>query len=171
MNLYLSLLDAATATAGNAQAPAGGGFTIILVYVAFIALMYFLLIRPQRKRQKEQEKMQSSVQTGSWILLNNGMYGKVVNLINDCVIVEFGTNKSIMIPVLKNQIAAIAEPDLTPHVADEAAVAPVNEIVSADVAEAATTVKDGLDDYDRYILEQGEKKAKKGLFGKKKNED
>ena len=36
---------------------------------------------------------------GDWVLLNSGMYGKVVNIVNECLIVEFGTNKSIMIPV------------------------------------------------------------------------
>ncbi len=159
MQLFTVLLDAATA-----ETPTQSPWTLILIYVAFIALLYFLMFRPQRKRQKEQEQMQSSVQTGDWILLNNGMYGKVVNLINDCVIVEFGTNKSIMIPVLRNQIAAKTEPDLTPHVVDEKAVAPENPIVADDVPAA----KDGLDDYDRYILEQGAKKKKR--LGKKNEE-
>lgn len=164
--MIYTLLDAAAADA--AQSPtAMKPWVLILVYGGFILLLWLVLFRPQKKRQKEQEKMQSSVKNGDWILLNNGMYGKVVNLINDCVIVEFGTNKSIMIPVLRNQIAAVSEPDLTPHVADEAAVAPVNPVVADDV----TVSKDGLDDYDRYILDQATSKKKKGLFGKKKDND
>ncbi len=157
MHSFFVLLDeAATPVAGP---------NFIWFYLIFLVAMIVLMFLPQRKRQKEQEKMQSSVQNGDWILLNNGMYGKVVNLVNNCVIVEFGTNKSIMIPVLKNQIYAISEPDLTPHAVDEKAIAPENPIVAEDVP----TAKDGLDDYDRYILEQGAKK--KGLFGKKKKNE
>ena len=52
------------------------------------------MIRPHRKRQKETEAMQSNVKIGDWVLLNSGMYGKVVNIVNECLIVEFGTNKS-----------------------------------------------------------------------------
>ena len=153
------LLDSAAAT------PNAGGslWGMIAIYALFIGALYFILFRPQKKRQKEQEKMQNSVVNGDWILLNNGMYGKVVNVVNDCVIVEFGTNKSVMIPVLRNQIAAVQEPDLTQKTVDETAVQPTNAVVGDDLPE------DGLDDYDRYVLEQGTKK--KGLFGKKKKDE
>ena len=155
----LFLLDSAAAT----QSAGGSLWGMIAIYAIFIAALYFILFRPQKKRQKEQEKMQNSVVNGDWILLNNGMYGKVVNVVNDCVIVEFGTNKSVMIPVLRNQIAAVQEPDLTQKTVDETAVQPTNAVVGDDLPE------DGLDDYDRYVLEQGTKK--KGLFGKKKKDE
>ena len=148
------------------QANGGSIWGMIAIYAVFILALYFILFRPQKKRQKEQEKMQNSVSNGDWVLLNNGMYGKVVNVVNDCVIVEFGTNKSVMIPVLRSQIAGVQEPDLTPKTVDDTAIQPTNEVVGEDLPAS----KDGLDDYDRYILEQGNKK-KKGLFGKKKDEE
>ena len=158
------MLTLLTTTGGTATTGTTGSIWITVAYLAvFIGIMYFFLIRPQKKQQKEMEKMQSSIQNGDWILLNNGMYGKVVNFVNNCVIVEFGTNKSIMIPVLRNQIAAKGEPDLTAHTVDESAVAPTNPVVENDVEASLTkgsAATDGLDDYDRYILEQGSKKKK-----------
>lgn len=161
MNLFFALLD-------EAAAPADPGFMgkygIIIIYAVIILALWLLMIRPQRKRQKEQEAMQNALQPGDWVLLSNGMYGKVVNLINECCVVELGTNKSIMIPVLKSQIQAASEPDLTPHVANEADIAPTNEIVANDVAPES---KDGLDDYERMLIEKNSKK--KAKFGRNKD--
>jgi preprotein translocase subunit YajC len=156
----LFLLDSAAETTSSS----GNIWSVIAIYAVFIFALYFIMFRPQKKRQKEQEQMQNSVVNGDWILLTNGMYGKVVNVVNDCVIVEFGTNKSVMIPVLRNQIAAVQEPDLTAKTVDESAIQPTNAVVGEDLPSS----EDGLDDYDRYVLEKGSKK-KKGLFGKKKD--
>lgn len=165
--MFSFLLDSA---ANDSQSAGPASFlsspwVLIAIYALFFVAIYFLMIRPQKKKQKEQEKMQASVQNGTWILLNNGMYGKVVNLVNDCVIVELGTNKSVMVPVLRNQIAAICEPDLTPHAVDEAAVAPTNAVVGNDLpkteAKDDSKAGDGLDAYDRYLIEQADKKNKK----------
>ena len=141
-------------TAANAQG--GGGLMGMLgIYAIFIVILYFVMIRPQRKRQKQTEAMQNNVKIGDWVLLNSGMYGKVVNIVNDCLIIEFGTNKNIMIPVLRSQIAGVEEPDLTPKNVDQNSIEPTDAIVGDDV------VEDDLDAYDQKVLEQGEKK---GLF-------
>lgn len=143
-----------------AAAPAGGSiWGMVAIYAAFIAILYFALIRPQRKQQKETEKMQNSLKTGDWVLLNNGMYGKIVSVVNDNLIVEFGTNKTVLIPILRSQVAAIKEPNLTEKTVDESAVEPKDDVVGDDLPE------DDLDEYDKKILERGEKK--KGLLKKK----
>ena len=143
-----------------AAAPGGGSiWGMVAIYAAFIAILYFALIRPQRKQQKETEKMQNSLKTGDWVLLNNGMYGKIVSVVNDNLIVEFGTNKTVLIPVLRSQVASIKEPNLTEKTIDETAVEPKDEVVGDDLPE------DDLDEYDKKILERGEKK--KGLLKKK----
>ena len=148
-----SVLD----TAANGQS--GGLMGMLGIYAVFIVILYFVMIRPQRKRQKQTEAMQNNVKIGDWVLLNSGMYGKVVNIVNDCLIIEFGTNKNIMIPVLRSQIAGVEEPDLTPKNVDANSIEPTDAIVGDDV------VEDDLDAYDQKVLEQGEKK---GLFKKKK---
>ena len=143
-----------------AAAPGGGSiWGMVAIYAAFIAILYFALIRPQRKQQKETEKMQNSLKTGDWVLLNNGMYGKIVSVVNDNLIVEFGTNKTVLIPVLRSQVASIKEPNLTEKTIDETAVEPKDDVVGDDLPE------DDLDEYDKKILERGEKK--KGLLKKK----
>ena len=154
MNLISLYTAAAAATTG-----AGGSLWGMLgIYAVFIAILYFVLIRPQRKQQKETEKMQNAIKNGDWVLLSNGMYGKVVNIVNDNLIVEFGTNKTVMIPVLRSQVSAVTEPNLTEKTVDEKAVEPKDEVVGDDV------VEDDLDEYDKKILERGEKK---GFFKKK----
>ena len=99
----------------NAAAQGGGGslITMILIYGVIIVLMWFILIRPQKKQQKQVEEMQNSIKLGDSVLLNSGMYGKVVDIIDNTVVVEFGLNKSIRIPVLKTTIARVAEPNLS----------------------------------------------------------
>ena len=146
-------------TAANAGQQGGGLMGMLGIYAIFIVILYFVMIRPQRKRQKQTEAMQNNVKIGDWVLLNSGMYGKVVNIVNDCLIIEFGTNKNIMIPVLRSQIAGVEEPDLTPKNVDANSIEPTDAIVGDDV------VEDDLDAYDQKVLEQGEKK---GLFKKKK---
>ena len=79
-------------------------------------------------------------------------------MVNDNLVVEFGTNKTVMIPVLRSQVAGLKEPDLTEKIVDEKAVEPKDDVVGDDIPE------DDLDNYDKKILEKGEKK---GFFKKK----
>ena len=96
---------------------AGGGMMgigVTIVYMAvFFGIMWFLIIRPQRKREKEVASMQDSIKVGQYVLLNSGEYGKVVDIINDLFIIEFGLNKSVRIPVKKVAVAAVQEPNLS----------------------------------------------------------
>lgn len=142
----------------------GSLLPILLIYAAFFVVIYFVAIRPSKKRDKEMQKMQSALSNGDWVMLNNGMYGKVVSIINDNLMVEFGTNRSIIIPVRRDQIAAAKEPDLTVKSVEEVEKAPEDPVVGDDLAE------DQLDKYDQYMLEKGKKKgSKKSPFGQKKN--
>lgn len=97
----------------NAAGGGGSIISMIVIYGVIIALMWFILIRPQKKQQKQIEEMQSGIKLGDSVLLNSGMYGKVVDIIDDTVVVEFGLNKSVRIPVLKTTIARVAEPNLS----------------------------------------------------------
>lgn len=95
---------------------AGGGMMGIGVTIAYMAvffgIMWLLIIRPQRKREKEVANMQDSIKVGQYVLLNSGAYGKVVDIVNDLFIIEFGLNKGVRIPVKKIAVAAIQEPNL-----------------------------------------------------------
>ena len=63
---------------------------ILLVVVA----MYFILIRPQRKREKETQKMRNNVQVGDEITTSGGIIGRVVSLREDTVVIETGSDRS-----------------------------------------------------------------------------
>lgn len=96
----------------------GGGtsgsmsWIFIYIIVIFVA-MYFMSIRPQKKRQKEHDDMLSKIKAGDSVLCNNGMFGKVVDVTAECYVVEFGMNKGVRVPVLKSEIALLKEPNLS----------------------------------------------------------
>ncbi|PHV72065.1 preprotein translocase subunit YajC [Sporanaerobium hydrogeniformans] len=95
-------------------APGGAGLMITIGYMAvFFGIMWFLVIRPQKKREKEVAQMQQSIKIGDQVLLQDGIYGKVVDIINDLFIIELGLNKSVRIPVKKVAVAGVQAPNLT----------------------------------------------------------
>lgn len=99
-----------------AQAAQGGGFGTIgmIIYIlALIAIFYFLAIRPQRKRDKEMKAMQSAIQIGDDVMTSSGFYGKVAEINDQVVVVEFGTNRGIRIPVKKTEIIGNKAPNVS----------------------------------------------------------
>ena len=97
---YLTLL-AAQATGK------GSSWTMILMMVAVFAVMYFLMIRPQKKEQKKKDLMLSEVAVGDTVLTTSGFYGTIIDIVDDTVIVEFGNNKNCRIPMQKAAIADV----------------------------------------------------------------
>ena len=86
----------------------GGTVGIILLYVVIIGGMYLLMIRPQKKKEKEHQAMVNSVAVGDSILTTSGFYGVVIDMTDEVVIVAFGSNTNCRIPMQK---AAIVEVD------------------------------------------------------------
>ena len=85
----------------------GGGIATTIIYVAvFIAIVYFLMIRPSQKEQKKNAAMQQSMEVGDLIVTTSGFYGEIIDVSEDDIIVEFGNNKNCRIPMKK---AAVAE--------------------------------------------------------------
>jgi preprotein translocase subunit YajC len=68
----------------------GGGFdwTIIIFLVLIFAIFYFLLIRPQRKRQKEQRELMEALKRGDRVITAGGIYGVVESVSEDSVIIK-----------------------------------------------------------------------------------
>lgn len=83
--------------------------TIIMVIyiVALIALMYFLMVRPQKKEQKRMDALLASVEIGDSVCTTAGFYGVVIGMEGDTVIVEFGSNKNCRIPMKKTAIVEV----------------------------------------------------------------
>jgi preprotein translocase subunit YajC len=86
---FLLLAQAATpAPAGPAPSPLSSFVPLIFIFVIF----YFLLIRPQQKKQKEHQKLISSVQTGDAVVTNAGIHGVITNVKETTVIVRVADN-------------------------------------------------------------------------------
>ena len=125
--MNIALLTNTVVGGGDAAASSasGGGLMsnpvlLIIVYVVVIfGAMYFFSIKPQKKKKAELENMRNNIAPGDSVLLDTGFFGKVVDVTAECYIVEFGTNKSIRIPVLKQAVYAKKEPNLTNKVEEE----------------------------------------------------
>ena len=66
----------------------------ILPFVLLIVVFYFVLIRPQRKRDKETQRMRNNLQVGDEIVTVGGVVGLVVSIKEDTVVVETGGDRS-----------------------------------------------------------------------------
>ena len=73
----------------------GSQILVMVVYIVIIVgAMYFFMIRPQRKKQKEEEKMRSNVQVGDEVITIAGVYGRIVAIKEDSLIMESGPDRS-----------------------------------------------------------------------------
>lgn len=86
---------------------------MIIYIVFFLLIFYFIAVRPQKKREKQMSSLQSEIKVGDWVLLDSGMYGKVTDITDQVFIIEFGTNKCVLIPVIKQKVISKGEPNLT----------------------------------------------------------
>ena len=84
---------------------------IVIVYALLFGGLYFFLIRPQRKEQKRVQGMISSLEVGDTVLTTSGFYGVIIDITDEDVIVEFGSNKNCRIPMQKAAISAVEKPD------------------------------------------------------------
>ena len=81
-------------------------FTIVWLVVLF-GIMYFLMVRPQKKEQKRLQTMLSNMEVGDRVVTTGGFYGVVIDMTEEDVIVEFGNNKNCRIPMRKQAIAEV----------------------------------------------------------------
>ena len=90
-----------------AQAPAGGGDTwmtmlpLVLIFVVF----YFLLIRPQSKRQKQHREMVSNLSSGDEVVTAGGVLGKVTSTSEQFLTIE--VTKGVELTVQRHTISAV----------------------------------------------------------------
>lgn len=107
----------ATEVASNTASSGVGFFATplgLIVYIAFIVLLfYFIGIRPQKKREKKMIELQSQIKVGDWVLLDSGMYGKVADVSDQLFTIEFGSNKTVLVPVVKQRVIAKGEPNFS----------------------------------------------------------
>jgi preprotein translocase subunit YajC len=82
----------------------------ILLLVVFIVMIYFMMIRPQRKKDKEDREMRASLAVGDEVITIGGVIGKVTKITEKSVVVETGSAKN-KIEFLKTAIASVSKSD------------------------------------------------------------
>ena len=90
----------------QSQPAAGGGMSFIIMMVAIFVIMWFFMIRPQQKRQKEIRKFQNSLQEGTNVVTGGGIYGVVKKIDLATNIVDIEISKGVIIRVYKNYVFA-----------------------------------------------------------------
>jgi preprotein translocase subunit YajC len=89
-------LAQAQPAAGAPQAEQGSGWAILIMYALLFVGMYFLLFAPQRKRQKELEKLQTELAVGDKVLAAGGIYGRVVSIKDDRITLELDSGRLVV---------------------------------------------------------------------------
>jgi preprotein translocase subunit YajC len=97
----------------QAQSPAptgpGGGIGFFVPFIFIFIIMYFVMFRPQKKRQEQQQKLISTLKTGDRVVTNGGIHGLISNVKETTVIVKVADNvkiemdKSAVTTVLKSE--------------------------------------------------------------------
>ena len=100
-------MSVTTSFALVAAAPAGGGSGItMLPLLLLIPLMYFVMIRPQQKRQKQWQQMLSSIKTGDKVTTAGGIRGIILSIKDDAIIIRVAPD-NLKIEVAKSAIASV----------------------------------------------------------------
>jgi preprotein translocase subunit YajC len=82
----------------------GGGFmSLILMFGMIFAVMYFFMIRPQQKREKERKRMLSELKKGDKVVTNSGMVGIIWAIKDNIIILKF--EEDVKIEFLKSAIS------------------------------------------------------------------
>ena len=82
------LIPAAEAQAAAPGPAAGEGLSSLLLIGGMFVLMYFMIIRPQRKRQKEQQELIQSISKGDEVVTTGGILGKVLKVDDSYMVLE-----------------------------------------------------------------------------------
>ena len=97
----------------NAYAQAGlggeGGLSSIIMMVGMFAVLWFIMIRPQMKRQKEVKAMLEALGKGDEVVTASGLLGKVIEMKDQYVTVELAAN--MQVKMQKNAITAVLPKD------------------------------------------------------------
>jgi len=91
-------------------APAGGGMLPLLMIVPMFLMLYFVMIRPQQKRQKQWQEMLSNIKAGDKVTTSGGIRGVILSLKDDTIIIRVAPD-GIKMEVAKNAIASVTTQD------------------------------------------------------------
>jgi len=105
---HLSLFGALAWAADVEPGQGGAGYSSLVFMVVIFAAMYFLMIRPQQKRQKEHQAMLSAIQKGDKIQTNGGIIGTITGQDQDTLTVEIAPQ--VRVKVGRGFVARVIRP-------------------------------------------------------------
>jgi preprotein translocase subunit YajC len=108
----MNLLPLIIAEGAPASTGAGSPLQFPIMMVILFAIMYFLMIRPQKRKEKERKEMLNAVKSGERVLLTSGIIGEVVNVKESTLVVRIAENTKI--ECVRAAISQILEKGETP---------------------------------------------------------
>jgi len=105
----MSLLLTTLAQAGGEGGGGDGGMQLLFMLPAFALVFYFLLIRPQRQKDKERREMLEKVKKGDKIITTGGILGEVVRVSEREIVIIVDKEKNIRLRLLRSAIYGITE--------------------------------------------------------------
>ncbi len=106
--LPITIAEAAPAVTGQQQSP----FGMLGMMAIIFAIMYFVMIRPQKRRDKERKEMIATLKSGCRVLLTSGIIGEIVNVKEQTLIVRIADNTKV--EVVRAAISQLLEKGETP---------------------------------------------------------
>ena len=97
------------AQASPAPASPGSGLGGFIPFIFIFIIMYFVLLRPQMRRQKEQQRLVSTLKTGDRVVTNAGIHGLISNVKETTVILKVADN--VKIEMEKSAVANVLKPE------------------------------------------------------------
>ncbi|RZU49005.1 protein translocase subunit yajC [Krasilnikovia cinnamomea] len=108
----------------------GGSFTPLLLIALLFGVMYFMMIRPQQKRRREAQAMQSALGPGDQVVTIGGLHGTVTAADDEVVTIE--ASPGVELRFARPAIARVVKPETTATAADEAESEPAADAPAAE---------------------------------------
>ena len=84
---------------------------MVIIWIVVVGgMMYFMSIKPQKKERLRMQELMSSLELGDSVLTTAGFYGVIIDIMEEIVVVEFGSNKNCRIPMKKTAIVEVEKP-------------------------------------------------------------
>ncbi|HNT52132.1 MAG TPA: preprotein translocase subunit YajC [Candidatus Syntrophosphaera sp.] len=104
-------------TAPTASGTRGGGIGAFLPIIVMFALLYFLMIMPQQKKQKQLQKMLEALQVNDKVVTTSGIHGRIVNFKpeKNTVVIEIDETNKVRVEFARSAIAGLVSQPIEPQ--------------------------------------------------------
>lgn len=102
-------MDFLNAMASTDPAQTGGGFATFLPFILIFAIIYFFMIRPQSKRQREKQQMLDALKKGDKVVTIGGIHGTIAGLKDKGKVIVLKVDKNVELTVSRSGIAGLVD--------------------------------------------------------------